>query len=424
MRKLYLPLLTALLMLTTGAASAQAYNSITTNPLNYTFDNPLFWQGGVTPPSPCVACTISINSNVVIAAAAGSLILNNSHVQLYNNAVVQVNTYIQAINNTVFDIGNNATGTEKVILNDQLGLESGSTIQLANPGNFINANNSTSQPQHGPYDDYGNPGFMIAGIYATLVPPINTYTYSEVLTKTGLGTPGTGFYGGQYSFNCGSGFPSTCKAGFVYGPVIIGDAANDGVPDAGILFIQSTTLPVDLVQFLASKNADGSVKVLWATAQEANAATYEVQRSSDKSTFIKIGEVAAKGNSSVTTNYTYTDHSPLPGSSFYRLKMTDLDGRYKYSPIALISSEAANTPLVIYSNPFVDQIRFKVNVVKTQTLTITVSDVLGRSYIRQNYNASAGDNLFNLTPANAAPGMYVLKIHGTGYDQTVKLIKQ
>jgi hypothetical protein len=69
-------------------------------------------------------------------------------------------------------------------------------------------------------------------------------------------------------------------------------------------------------------------------------------------------------------------------------------------------------------------IRVKVNVNRTQTLVMTVTDMLGKTYINQNYHAETGDNLVNLPSSITSHGVYVLHIHGDSYDQTVKLQKQ
>jgi len=106
------------------------------------------------------------------------------------------------------------------------------------------------------------------------------------------------------------------------------------------------------------------------------------------------------------------------------LKMTDLDGKFKYSKTVSVTLKADARPLVVYNNPFSDMIRLKVNVSRAQNLTITVSDMLGKSYINQTYHAQAGDNLVNLPSSISSHGVYVLRIYGDSYDQTVKLQKQ
>ncbi len=181
---------------------------------------------------------------------------------------------------------------------------------------------------------------------------------------------------------------------------------------------------MQLVQFLATKNDDGSVKVSWATSQEENSNYYDVERSGDQSTWTSIGTVKAKGFSSTTTNYFLTDKSPVNGTGYYRLKMVDLDGKFTYSKTIPVTTDQTSTALVIYSNPFSDQIRLKINVSRPQNLVLTVTDMLGKTYITQSYQAQSGDNYVNLQPSTSSSGMYILRIQGDTYNQTVKLEKQ
>ena len=153
-----------------------------------------------------------------------------------------------------------------------------------------------------------------------------------------------------------------------------------------------------LVQLLATRNDDGSIKMSWATSQEENAGYYDVERSSDQSGWTKMGSVKAKGYSSTTTNYSFTDKLPFDGTGYYRLKMIDLDGKFNYSKTVSVTDSKTKVPLVVYSNPFSDQIRLKVNVSRAQNLVMTVSDMMGKTYLSQSYHAQSGDNFVNLLP--------------------------
>jgi Secretion system C-terminal sorting domain len=105
--------------------------------------------------------------------------------------------------------------------------------------------------------------------------------------------------------------------------------------------------------------------------------------------------------------------------------MVDLDGKFVYSKTVSVSADKNNVPLVIYNNPFTDLIRIKVNVSRAQNLNMTVSDMLGKTYVRKSIQAQAGDNLVNLQPAViGGSGMYILRITGDSYNQTAKIEKQ
>jgi hypothetical protein len=428
MKKLYSLIFTAVFLCSSFSSLAQSiYNSILSNPLNYNLDDGRFWQEGFPPPNPCIGCAITINSDVSMMPGTSSLndiVLNNSTLSISGGVTLTINTYVE-LNNTQVIVGSDATTFATVILNDQVDLNGTSSVQLANLNCSVDARNIGTPPDfipgtiEGPHDDFDATS-KSAGIFGVLATPDGGgYLYSYVLVSGYIGTYNNEFSSGTYSMNCDDGGPNSCATGVIYGP-----ATSTTDPTFGIIFKSSPTLPVQIVQFIASKNPDASIKLSWATAQEANSASFDVERSADLASWQKIGDVAAKGYSSVTTNYTYTDRSPLAGNGYYRLKMIDLDGKFQYSQVVSVSSDKNSLPLVVYSNPFSDQIRVKVNVSKAENLTLTVTDIIGKTYLKQGYNAQAGDNLINLVPAGASSGMYILHIQGNTYEQTVKLAKQ
>jgi len=95
-------------------------------------------------------------------------------------------------------------------------------------------------------------------------------------------------------------------------------------------------LPVTLTGFTATRSGN-NVVLQWQTATEENTSDFIIQRSPDGKTYTDIGTVAAAGNSKTLANYTFTDQQPSTGNNFFRLKQTDLDGKYNYSSVRLIS---------------------------------------------------------------------------------------
>lgn len=430
MNKFYKLVITAVFLLFFFLSRAQTiFTSILTNPSGFTLDDARFWQGGVSPPNPCNLCDITIWAPVTVAHNGMStdpannfppldhVILSNSTLRIQPSADVSIDTYVSLTNNTKVFVGTDPAYAVTLFVNDQVDMDATSSIRIGNTNCVINANNDIGNtPIKGPYPDFANGGVPDAGIYS--IANIGGQPYSLVLNTNGNGSAAHGF--AFYQINCGS--PSRCTFGLVYGPAVTGP---DPAGQDGIIFQVATTLPVQLVQFTASKTNDGSVLLNWATSQEVNAGYYDVERSGDRSGWIKMGSVKAKGNSSTTTNYNYTDRAPIDGPGYYRLKMVDLDGKFTYSKIVSTTTAEDNPlPLVIYSNPFSDLIRLKVNVARAQNLTMTVSDIVGKTFISKSYQAQAGDNYVNLQPNTGGSGIYILHINGESYNQTVKLEKQ
>ena len=154
-------------------------------------------------------------------------------------------------------------------------------------------------------------------------------------------------------------------------------------------------LPVQLSTFAASIAASGGVRVTWGTVSEVNSYGFYVQRSSSASSdFADIAGsfVAGAGTTLTPRQYEYTDRSPLPGTSYYRLKQVDLDGSIRYTDALKAVSGAASSagdsrqPAVFaldqnYPNPFNPTTRIAFTVEKPGYTTLKVYTILGSEVV-------------------------------------------
>ena len=93
---------------------------------------------------------------------------------------------------------------------------------------------------------------------------------------------------------------------------------------------------MELLEFSAEPTNRRSVLVRWATASEKNSASFTVERSADGQTFGGISKVLGAGTTQVRSSYEVLDEQPLPNTSYYRLRQTDLDGSTSYSPVRAV----------------------------------------------------------------------------------------
>ncbi len=106
-------------------------------------------------------------------------------------------------------------------------------------------------------------------------------------------------------------------------------------------------LPVTLVSF-QGKSENSQTKLTWKTAAETNNKGFEIERSTDARTFEKIGFVDGSGDTKENQFYHFTDLNPF-AKSYYRLKQLDYDGKFEYSKVISVKSEAAI--IKVYPNP-------------------------------------------------------------------------
>jgi type IX secretion system substrate protein len=102
-----------------------------------------------------------------------------------------------------------------------------------------------------------------------------------------------------------------------------------------ILAPAQSPLPVQLTSFNASQDNLNNIKLVWNTAEEMGIVSYVVEKSTDGRTFNAIGSVAAANQKT----YSFTDVQSGSDYSYYRLKMMENDGSFKYSYIVSLKSK-------------------------------------------------------------------------------------
>jgi len=119
-------------------------------------------------------------------------------------------------------------------------------------------------------------------------------------------------------------------------------------------------LPVTLTSFEGQKQEE-SVLLKWTSTEEANLSGYELQRSTDGTDYSNIAVIFAK-NSISKNEYQFTDLHPVKGTNYYRLKMNDVDGKYRYSNIVTVRFDQSVTgDVAIAPNPVQTEFRVKFN---------------------------------------------------------------
>lgn len=185
------------------------------------------------------------------------------------------------------------------------------------------------------------------------------------------------------------------------------------------------TLPLDLITFKGSLQNNATL-LQWETTNEINTSHFVVERSIDASTFDDIGTVSASGNSTTTSQYSLTDKEVTSLSStiiYYRLKMVDKDGQYKYSSVVTIYLADVTGTVVVSPNPAKKETRVMITAVHNGKTQWTLTDNNGRVVLRGSLHINRGVNNFTLNLNNLSSGVYYLNVAGAGIDRNVKLQK-
>ncbi len=186
----------------------------------------------------------------------------------------------------------------------------------------------------------------------------------------------------------------------------------------------SDPLPISLLYFNAEPNGN-KVDVSWATASEINNDYFTVEKSTDAADFIPIATVDGAGNSSSTLDYFFPDYNPVHGISYYRLKQTDFDGQFSYSPIVTViySGEYSFSIISAFINGnsslnlfFTDDVEEK--------CTVQLYDASGRIIYKEDITAVRGMNKKEIRIPELKPGIYFVALNNGTELQSAKFAQR
>lgn len=187
----------------------------------------------------------------------------------------------------------------------------------------------------------------------------------------------------------------------------------------------NSPLPVELLSFSAT--CDGqNIDLSWTTASESNNAVFTIERSSDAVKWEFVGSVSGNGNSNTRIDYAFSDHNPLSGTAYYRLKQTDYDGRSEtFSPVAVICGENADGQgISYYPNPFTSEIQVNLSNVDFKNAVIRVYDMLGNMVFEKNLTAAdAESRSTKLNLADLKVGIYTVEFKSESFTNVAKVVK-
>jgi hypothetical protein len=167
-------------------------------------------------------------------------------------------------------------------------------------------------------------------------------------------------------------------------------------------------LPIELTDFKIRAVSTG-IKLNWTTLSEFNSDRFEIERSNTGLFFTSIDKVPAFGNSLSRRDYEYIDYYPYDGKNYYRLKLVDIDGSYKYSSLTYIDSKTESAPS-IFPNPVKRGEKLHVAMFSGEA---AIFDLSGRPIA----TVKPGDGFIDTT--DLTPGIYLVSLQGGVFKRFV-----
>ena len=108
-------------------------------------------------------------------------------------------------------------------------------------------------------------------------------------------------------------------------------------------------LPVKL-SFFSAVRFKQVVSLNWNTDFEVDSKQFLVERA-EGAEFRSVGTITSRGNSSTKKSYSFNDKNENVGTTYYRLKNVDLNGKFTYSEIRIVKGIGSTNDITVFPNP-------------------------------------------------------------------------
>jgi hypothetical protein len=183
---------------------------------------------------------------------------------------------------------------------------------------------------------------------------------------------------------------------------------------------------LQLLSFNGTLKNNTTTNLTWKTTNEYNTSHFVVERSINAQQFAEIGTVTASGNGAPEANYTFDDQEvELLNSEqvYYRLKMFDRNGVYRYSNVVRVNLPGLQNDVSISPNPVGSEVNASITAAAAGSADWMIIDNGGRVLLQNTTLLKKGTNALSIYIGQLAAGSYYLKIKGEGIDLKINFNK-
>jgi Secretion system C-terminal sorting domain len=200
---------------------------------------------------------------------------------------------------------------------------------------------------------------------------------------------------------------------------------NSGGPN------QQSYLPVNLLNFSATKSTNDITDLVWTVASEINIKRYEIEVAKGNEAFtnkqfIKLSEVTSSGPTAQNRTYNFADVSPSKsGVLYYRLKIFDEFGNFSYSrAIPVLYSKELKWK--VFPNPSYGLFTLQYQLSAGEKGIINIYNSLGQPVKSQTITGTGYVQTIGVDMKNSllSRGIYLVKIAADNNNEALKLIIQ
>lgn len=184
-----------------------------------------------------------------------------------------------------------------------------------------------------------------------------------------------------------------------------GDFASCPIACGSVCYL---TLPIEFASFTC-ETLSNSTLLKWSTAMEENITEFLVERSDDGINFETISRVTANNKAS---DYLYNDQSVLENTIYY-YRITSVENSEPIQSTSICVANSGKSPVQtsgIFPNPGTGEYSLFVHSQNNNSVTIRISDPLGRIIKTLSYNVESGSKKIFFSISELNEGIYFFEL--------------
>lgn len=183
----------------------------------------------------------------------------------------------------------------------------------------------------------------------------------------------------------------------------------------------NSPLQVELVDFDATVQEDGQVRIYWSTQTEINSSHFIIERTTDLETFEEVAVVQAAGLSQDFTSYETYDEEVSSGMIHYRISEMDQEGSLTvYGQLVSVFVESPEQEFVLFPNPASESVNIRIDDSQVEGSGIVLVDQTGAVVIEKEMGSS--EEMISLS--DLSPGIYFVGLRKGSKLVSKKLLVQ
>jgi hypothetical protein len=185
------------------------------------------------------------------------------------------------------------------------------------------------------------------------------------------------------------------------------------------------TLPVNLLSY-SGKNIAAGNKLEWTTASETNNSHFTIQRSVDGHVFtdlLKVTSQAVNGNSTSPLHYSVVDADVKPGTYYYRLKQTDINGDAEEIGVVAVVVKPGREIFSLKPNPAKSNVDVTYECQADEMAVLQLYNNKGMLLKSIDIYCRKGENTMSVDLSSFADGLYLVTLSNAGNVYKARLVK-